>query len=194
MAMSVEQYQAALLALLPKGDAWPTDLDSDMAKLMHGIAEEFARIDARAEDQLRESHPSSAAEMFEEWEHQYALPLPCITDEQTMVERRAALVQAYQAHGGQSRAFFIAVAAALGFTITIDEFIPMHAGCLAGAPCNGEDWAFVFQVNAPETTTTHFTAGTSVAGEALASWGNAMLECAIKRLVHAHRVVQFSYS
>lgn len=192
--MSVAQYLNVLLALLPKGDAWPTDLDSDMAGLMHGIAEEFARIDSRCTDVINESNPSMSAELLNEWEEQLGLPLPCVPAAQTLIERKAAVMQMYRAFGGQSRQFFIELAAALGYTITIHEFTPLLAGFVAGDEASGEDWAYTWQVNAPETTVKHFTVGTSGAGEALATWGNEALECSIKRLVHAHRIVQFSYS
>ena len=101
-----ENYQSALLALLPTGDAWPKEQDSELGKLMAGIAEEFARIDQRAVDLLKESHPSTADELFAEWEAQYGLPDGCTPPDQTDEDRAYALIQSFQMQGGQNKAFF----------------------------------------------------------------------------------------
>lgn len=193
MAMSVEQYRDALLALLPKGDAWPTDLDSVMAKHMLGIAEEFARIDARAEDLLKESHPSTAFETFEQWEEQYGLPHSCSGDEQTFQERRQALIQAYQEHGGQSREFFIAMAALIGFEITITEYKERTFGDDLGDLFGGVEWNYVWQTNAALNNYSERSMGEPM-GEYYRAWGNQRLECLFNRLVHAHRHIIFSYT
>lgn len=190
---SVTDYRDALIALLPQGDAWPREPDSDLGLLMQGIAEEFARIDARAIDLLNESHPSQAYEMFDEWEAMYGLPDSCSSDDQSFPERRAAVVRAYKEFGGQSRAFFIAVAAALGYTITITEYQARSFGSELGTVFGGDDWNFTWQVNAAAVNPQTRSFGEPM-GELFASWGNARLECVFNRLRHAHRHIIFSYT
>lgn len=190
---SVEQHRDALMALFPKGQAWPTEPDSELGKLMHGVAEEFARIDARAEDLLRESHPSTAFELFEEWEQMHGLPDTCASSDPTFQERRLALVQKYQMFGGQSREFFIAIAAALGFEITITEYRERSFGMDHGTLYGDTEWNWVWQVNAALTNYAERSMGEPF-GEYYREWGNQRLECVLNRLVHAHRYLIFSYS
>ena len=196
MAVNVrdaEHYRDALLASLPRGDIWTTDLDSDLAKLMLAIGEEFARIDARAADVINESHPSSAFEMFEEWEEMYGLPHSCSGAEQTFQERRQALVQAYQMQGGQSRAFFIALAALFGFEITITEYKERRFGDNFGERFGGVDYNYIWQVNAASINYSERRFGQPF-GDYYRAWGNERLECLFKRLVHSHRHIIFSYT
>ena len=90
--------------------------------------------------------------------------------------------------------YFEAVAAELGYQVTITEFFPFRAGASkAGDPAAGDAWAFAWQVNAPETTIWEFKAGHSTAGEPLRTWGNEKLECVIERLKPAHTEVLFAY-
>lgn len=190
---TAEEYRNALLALLPKGDAWPIDRDSHIAKLMSGIAEEFARIDARAYAVIRESHPSTAFELFKEWEKMYGLPNSCSGEDPSFQERRQALVQAYRANGGQSRQFFITLAALLGFTITITEYKERRMGDLFGETYGDIEWNYVWQVNAALNNYAERSMGEPY-GEYYRTWGNQRLECLFNRLVHAHRHIIFSYT
>ncbi|WP_046019817.1 putative phage tail protein, partial [Marinomonas sp. S3726] len=148
MASGLDTYQNALIGLLPIGDCWPKEPDSELGKLMGGIAEEFTRIDERAADLLDESHPSSANELFKEWESQYGLPDACSGIDPSFQERLGALIQSYKMQGGQSREFFIEVAAAMGYVITITEYKQLRYQYSYGDLFGGQDWAFTWQVNA----------------------------------------------
>jgi uncharacterized protein YmfQ (DUF2313 family) len=57
-----------------------------------------------------------------------------------------------------------------------------------------QSWRWVWAVNAPLNTVTYFRPGVSAAGEALASWGNAVLECEVQKLAPAHTLPIFIYS
>lgn len=192
----VDDYIDQLAAMLPPGIAIRREADTDIYKLLSAMAEEMARIDNRGDDLLLESDPRTTTELLAEWEAQVGLPDPCLAGaEQTVQQRRNAVVARYTARGGQSKQFFIDFAASLGYTVTITEFRPFRAGIsAAGDPLSNGDWIFAWRVNAPETTITHFRAGQSAAGEPLRSWGNDQLECAIDRLKPAHTILQFSYA
>jgi uncharacterized protein YmfQ (DUF2313 family) len=189
----VTDYRDALLALMPQGDAWPTDPDSELGKLLTGLAEEFARIDARAEELLNESHPSQTFELFEEWEQMYGLPDTCAGTDPSFQERRFDLVQRYRQLGGQSRQFFIEMAAALGYEITITEYQERSFGMDHGTDFGGTDWNFAWQINATQANYAERSMGDPF-GEYYREWGNQRLECALSRLRHAHRKLIFSYS
>lgn len=192
--MTADDYTQQLQALLPEGAAWPRDADAVLTKLLAGLAEELARVDSRAEDLLRESDPRRTAELLTDWERVVALPGPCDALAPTLQERRNQLVAKLTSIGGQSRAYFIGLAAALGYEITIIEFNPFRAGFShAGDFLTNDTWLHWWMVNAPATTVVHFRAGESAAGEPLASWGEERLECPIRDQKPAHTGVAFSY-
>lgn len=194
MGMNGDQYGEQLDALLPQGLAWPREQDARIRLLTRALAEEFSRVDARGDDLVLEANPATTSELLPEWEAAAGLPDECVPSGQTLQERRAALISKLTELGGASRSYFIQLAASLGYTITIDEFAPFRAGIShAGDPLAGENWMYVWRINAPETTVTDFRASLSAAGEPLRKWGNDLLECVFNRLKPAHTVLLFGY-
>lgn len=197
---SAEAYQAQLAALLPRGRAWPREEGSTLMRLLLAKADELARIDGRAADLLEETDPRTTLELLTDWERVAGLPDNCIPAPDSIAERRAALLARITGQGGQSRAYFIALAASIGYAVTIDEFRVFAAGSLTGEDLNDDDWAHAWRVNvlppAVDTgtgfTITYFTAGSN-AGERLSGFGSLDLECVISRARPAHSVVLFSY-
>lgn len=192
MAMTVDAYVSQLQALLPPGAAWTREADAELTKLLRGLATELTRIDARGEDLLDEADPRSCFELLPDWERIAGLPDPCHNQADTIGERRDVLLGRLTNLGGQSRQFFIDLAAALGYPISITEFRPFQVGNSAGDILSNGDWIFTWQVGAPGSTVRNFTAG-SAAGEPLASWGNDLLECAVNKLKPAHTHVLYAY-
>jgi len=188
-------FLAALQGLLPTGDAWPTDPEALLTQLLAGLAAEQASAHARAGDlSERESDPAQTAELLPDWERAFGLPDPCVTAPQTLQQRRRALLARIAATGGQSIPYLTAVAAAIGYTVTITRMRPFRAGMSsAGDPAWGLDAFFVLAVNAPAETVTQFRAGSSTAGEPLQAWGNQQLECEMNRICHGYGKFLFSY-
>lgn len=193
MAMTADDYLQHLQALLPQGPAWPRDADADLTKLLRAFADEFARLDAKAERVLDEEDARSTSELLADWERVAGLPDTCTGLLDSISGRRSALVARLTNLGGQSRQFFIDLAAALGYSITITEFRPYTVDSNVNDPLCGIQWIFVWQVNAAQNTVRKFVVNSQVS-EALASWGNTLLECAISRLKPAHTKVQFAYT
>jgi uncharacterized protein YmfQ (DUF2313 family) len=195
MARTAEQYKELLKSLLPPGEAFPRDVSTNMDDLLSALAEEWARIEGRGDNLIVESLPATASELLSDWERVAGLPDKCAgTLETTMQGRRNALVSKLTSTGGQSRAYFVAIAKALGYEITITEFRPFRAGLSqAGDPLTNGDWVYTWRVNAAETTIIEFRAGLSAAGEALRTWGNDTLECKINLLKPAHTIALFGY-
>lgn len=188
-------YLASFLAMLPRGRAWPRDADTIMVQQLAKLTPTWARLDARAQNLIVDGFPSTTVEMLPEWEASLGLPDPCAGESPTLQARRAQVVARFIGQGGQSIPYFIAFAAALGYSITTTEYAPFRAGySRAGDPVNGQDWAFALAFNAPLNTITWFSAGLSAAGEPLAAWGNAVLECELRRIAPAHTVPLFDYS
>ena len=192
MYADAQTYLQALQQLLPPGAVWPREDGAVLTGLLGAFAEGAARIDRRMDDLLEESDPRSALEMLPDWETFVGLPDLCVGMPETLAQRRAAVVARLTARGGNSRAYFINLAKALGFEITITEYGPFTCESGCDDPLGDEDWRFVWQVNAPATTFFEFTCE-SPCDEPLRAWGNAALECAITRRKPAHTTVVFRY-
>ena len=196
MALIDTDYLRQLQALLPPGPAWSKDDDATLTRLLYALSAELARVDGRAWQIIEEADPRTTAELFLNWETDAGLPDSCAVafgGTQTMAQRRAALVGKLVTLGGQSPAYFIGLAAALGYAITVTEFHAQTVNDDVNMPFYDVTWNFVWQVNAALNTVNVFNVNGPVS-DPLASWGNALLECVIKRLKPAHTTVQFSYT
>lgn len=194
-AYSVDDLLRMRQNLLPRGMAWPRDVDALITHALRVLCPISQRFNDRAANLVVDAFPGTSTELLPEWEASVGLPDPCAGIAPTVAQRRAQVVARLVAQGGQSVAYFISVAAALGFPITITQFAPFRAGISrAGDPCCDEGWAYVWQVNAPTITVKYFSAGKSSAGEPLATWGNTVLQCELERLSPAHTTLMFSYS
>lgn len=196
MALTDTDYLRQLQALLPPGPAWSKDDDSPLSRLLAGLSVELARIDGRAWQLIEEADPRTTAELFLDWERVAGLPDACVLafgDEQSLDQRRSALVGKLATMGGQSPAYYVGLAAALGYAITITEFRAHTVNEDVEFAVFDDAWAFAWQVNAALNTITEITVDMTVE-DPLAAWGNALLECVINRLKPAHTTVQFSYN
>lgn len=195
MSYAPEQYREQLKALLPPGAAFTRDAGSRMHRLADSLSLELSRIDARLDALPAEALPLTTAEILADWERVAGLPDNCSgLLGPTLGARRADLVAKLASVGGQSRAYYQGVAAAIGFAVFIDEFRPFRAGASrAGDEITNGDWVFTWRVLGPEQTVSQFRAGAGSAGEPLATWGNSALECRIRQLAPAHTVVIFAY-
>lgn len=184
-----------LRALLP--EPYGAGLQATGApRLAAELAVEGAALDnilARGDALLAELDPRTTSELLADWERMAGLPDPCVVGAgvtQTVPQRQAALVARLSMVAGQSRAFFIALAASLGYSITISEWWDYPGG--TGDPAGGITGVHVWRVNAAATNVREFTAG-SMAGEPLRTWGNELLECVLSRFAPAHTTLLFGY-
>lgn len=195
MAMIGEQYLTMLQALLPTGMAWPRDPDAVLTNLLRAWADEFAREGMRIDDVLNESIPVNVRELLTDWERVLALPDSCTSAVDLSIEqRRAAVGTKITAVGGQSRQFFIDLAASLGFPgATIDEFRPMTCNDTCNDAVFSQDDRYAWRINIPSSGGTFLANCNSDCNSALASWGNTLLECAITKRKAADTDVIFAY-
>jgi uncharacterized protein YmfQ (DUF2313 family) len=190
---SAADYLGALQKLLPRGRVWPRDPDAQQTAILSGFTPVFARLNARANNLLVDAFPSTTYELLPEWEETLGLPDPCAGAAPTTQQRVAQVVARLTATGGQSVAYYTTVAAALGYAITITQFVPSRFGKTFGTLFGGTAWAFAWQVNAPTFTIAALQFGGSF-GTPFASWGNNVLQCELQRFAPAHTIVLFSYS
>lgn len=197
MALTESDYLSQIQALLPLGPAWPKEEGASLTQMFSALAAELARVDGRAWQLLDESDPRRTAEILLDWERVAGLPDNCVAlsgQSQSIAQRRAALVARLTMLGGQSKAYFIALAASLGYTITITEFRPFRAGQSHSGDPVATNWQFAWQVNAPLNTVVPFRSGNGVAGDPINSWGNKLLECVLSRFKPAHTTAIFAYT
>lgn len=190
---SAADYLRVLQAHLPRGRVWPRDLDAQQTRILSGFTPVFERLNARANNLLVDAFPPTTYELLPEWEATLGLPDPCAGEAPTTQQRVAQVVARLTATGGQSIAYYTAVAAALGYAITITQFVPSRFGKNFGTLFGGTAWAFAWQVNAPTFTIAALQFGGSF-GTPFASWGNNVLQCELQRFAPAHTTVLFSYS
>jgi len=194
-------YAEAFARLLPSGEAWSRDPDGCLMQLIRGQAEIWGTVvDPRAADLLEiETDPRFTLELLGDWERAYGLPDPCVPVVQTLPERRQALAQKIAMQGGQSRAFFIGVAAALGYAITITEYVPFQFGLSSFGGGHGRfnppGIRYCWTVNVGNTRLTRFQFGASSFGRDsfLDIRRSEDLECIFKRLKPAHTKLFFNY-
>jgi uncharacterized protein YmfQ (DUF2313 family) len=205
-------YQQGFSDLLPTGPAWPRDDDTALMRLLAGLSEIWGgEVDGRAADLIeRESDPRATLTLLPEWERAFGLPDPCLSEPLTIPDRQKALANRMTTEGGQSRAFFIATALALGYQISIREFAPFMAGISRCGDTRATGSALEFyahEIGAPEmrfywvikvgtTRVTWFRCGSGECGVdphvriALAT----DLECVMRRWKPAHTEIVFDYS
>lgn len=197
MGMSRADYLIQLQALLPQGPAWPREPAALLTRLLDAFAEEFARIDARADQLIDEADPRTTYELLADWERVTGLPGTCALlagIDFTVEQRRAALVTKLTERGGQSRAYFIAMAADLGYLgAAIEEYRPMTCNDTCNDALWSDDDRFAWTLQLPSDGGIFLATCNSPCDSPLAAWGNDQLECAINEDKPAHTTVLFAY-
>ena len=172
-------YFAGLMAKLPRGWAFGGPF---WQALFTGFSAVFAMVQAAA-GQLSEIEtvPSTTTVLLPYWNYDYGLPDCCVPAGATLGQQRAALLAKIAAVGGQSQPYYVSVAAALGWAITITQ----------GAP-GSFTWTIHAAATAPASL---FDVGDSGVGDYLYNIGtNAQLECVMNRIKPAHTILLFLYS
>ncbi len=177
-------YARALKLLLPRGPVWLLESGSKIDRLLFALGDEFKRLVDRAAELIEETDPRTATETLEDWERFLGLPDDIITTiPATDAERRIAITQKLISIGGQSRAYFIQVAAACGYTVTIDDSGggsvlrsgTARSGDALGNVGNAFEWEVI------------------VSAESASALTHTQFEAVINRLKPAHTTVVFDY-
>lgn len=196
MAYNAAQYTADMQAHLPTGAAWPREPEAALTALCGAYAEEFARVDARVDQLVAEFDPRQAYELLSDWETALGLPDPCSSAAMSVAARQAACWRKLAFAAGQTPAFYVALAASLGFEIEIHEFDPDvddFDGSLTALIAGGK-YRFVWRVhvlNAGDFS--FFRFGDPFGGRFREGDSAVDLECIIASARPAHTHVIFSY-
>ena len=194
MGMTTDDYLAQLQALLPQGPAWPRDTGATLTRLLQAMADELARVDARAAQLIEESDPRTTYELLAGWERVAGLPDTCASVGEGMEERRFALLQRLAVPGGANASYFIALAAAMGYpTATVTEFPPFACTSDCDDSLNpAPAWPHAWRINLPAKRIIDMTC-ISACDASLRAWGDTALECVVARAKPAQTTVIFTY-
>ncbi|KUR80750.1 putative phage tail protein [Novosphingobium sp. FSW06-99] len=151
-AHTAADYAAAAVALMPRGRAWVAgDAASNQAAVNGALAQIWAEFDAAATHVLSLSSPGANPDLLVEWEE--TLGLSTSTDGLNNEQRGAQVLSRFVGGGGQSEAYFIAFASALGFTIEITVYAPFRAGvATAVGAVYDDDWCYSWGVTVVANT------------------------------------------
>lgn len=190
MALSTDDYAGLLEGLVPKGPAW----QDSKVRAIWGV--ELARLDSRIWALFEEADPRTTTELLADWERVLGLPDDCmVTLPLSINERRLIVWQRLTELGGQSRAYFIDLAARFGEPgVTISEFRQMTCNDDCNdALCSQAD-EFVWRVNFPRPADdVRLMNCNDDCNDALQMFSSALAECPITERKPAHTNVIFSY-
>lgn len=191
---TARDYLGALLALLPSGRVWPKHPGGTLSRALSGLAPVYARNDARARALLVEAFPATSHELLAEWELTLELPDPCLGPAPDEDARRRSVVAKLVARGGQSAAYYTAVAAALGIPVTVQSYAPARFGhARYGDGMRGTRWAHAWSVHAALGPVVTAVFGAARYGDRFRSWGIRVLECVLREFAPAHAELFFVY-
>ncbi|MBU0809606.1 MAG: DUF2313 domain-containing protein [Gammaproteobacteria bacterium] len=201
--LTADDYRQQLFALLPPGIVWKADLGSTVQRLLAGQAREFARVDERVVAMLPEADPRQALYTFEEWEASYGLPSACAPADQSMADRRAALIGRVVGRGGLTAQDYIELAEGLGYAgtqvlefreATVEVDTPTgHTGAVIGDDINGADWDLTWRVLLPNGVVRESVIEQAVIGDPLRSWGDELIECSLRHAAPSWLILQIGY-
>ena len=195
MAVTLSAWLAALQALLPPGRAFTRNPDSFLTKVLSSIAAMLLAAQLWLEDVLYQADPRNATSMLPRWEEFFNLPDKCTPAGQQLVDRQRAAYQRLLEQGGQSRAYFIDLAAMLGEqNITITEFKRFTCNSNCNDALYSEADCFVWQVNIPRVAQNiQIFNCNSPCDSSLHAYLASVIECAFNERRPAQTDVIFAY-
>jgi len=194
---TAKEYLKSLQSLLPRGKAWNRDEDYQLYNFLYGQAEEFSRVDTRSEDLQKERSTLTTNELLTDHENDLGLPDSCSNEDETIQERRNNVNSKFVQLGQQNTQYFIDVAEAMGWTITITEFSPFISGASSsGDSCGDSEVIFYWLVTVDLSTSNiiYFTSGNSQSGDLLQQINYIdYLLCKLNQLKPAHTKIIYNY-
>jgi uncharacterized protein YmfQ (DUF2313 family) len=187
-------FQQAMMRLLPRGRVWRRDPGSTLSALFLALAPTYVRNMASAAQVLIDASPATTQNLLTEWEASLGLPDACTAANPSVEQRQAAVRAKWGARGSLTIAYFVALAANLGFAISITEFTPFAVDQPCDESLSEPEWSYVWQVNAPEIVTFYFSVDESGVEDPLEVYDAGELVCRIRADAPAETIVFFTFS
>ena len=188
-----DDFTQMALDLLPRGLAWPREPGTVLEKFWSVPGDRMSDLHQYGCTFLnQESFPCSAVQLLSDWERVLGLPDECTPSGQSLAERQQAVCQKLTARGGQTKAYFVAIAAAAGYSIEIIEHFPSRVGrAQAGCGTTG-NCPYWWTVRVFGLTVTQARTGCATVCQPFCSIPDFdALRCLILRAAPAHTVVTF---
>ncbi|NWD73269.1 DUF2313 domain-containing protein [Pseudomonas gingeri] len=193
---TAEQYQEQLRSLMPAGPAWDPEQVPEIQQVLLGIAQELARVDARAVDLINEVDPVTVSELVPDWERVMNLPDPCLGPSPLFEDRRLAVRRRLLAVGDQSIGYFIDIARSQGYpNASVTELQASRMGWSRFGKARFGTWQaqFMWTLNTGGRLLLGRRFGASYWGERFGVNPGSALECLINRSAPAHTLVHINY-
>ncbi|UVL85179.1 YmfQ family protein [Pseudomonas sp. B21-028] len=190
------EYLAQLRSLLPSGPAWDRERVPELEQVLGDIAEELARLDARAADLLHEMDPAGVSELVPDWERVMNLPDPCLGATPLYDDRRLAVRRRLLAVGNQAIAYYVEIARSQGYpNATVTELKAPRMGRARFGEAHFGTWQaqFMWILNTGGRLSLGRRFGASYWGERFGVNPGSALECLIHRNAPAHTQVHINY-
>lgn len=171
---SADEYSQAARNLLPPGRAWNRQDGSNQAAFCDALGIIYAEQDGDSLQVLSEFFPATAVQGIDEWNSSLGIPDACGGAPANQAQNQQQIVAKLVASGGQSVPYYISLASALGFEISITEFNAELPGNDApvGMINTINDWDHTWRVN--------------ILNAAAAPADQTMLQCLFDRYKPAH--------
>ena len=185
-------FQQAMLRLLPRGRVWRRDPGSTLAAVMLALAPTYTRGMQAAAQVLIDGSPATTRTVAR------VGSIAWMPDACTAANPRSSNARLGASEVGCARsltiAYFVALAANLGFTITITEFTPFTVDKPCDEALCEPEWSYVWQVNAPQVVTFYFAVDESGVDDPLEVYDAGELVCRIRADAPAETIVFFTFS
>ena len=192
--VSTGAYRQQLLALLPRGPAWPRDGGTALVALLGAFSESYETLDNRAVALLADVRPDTTVDLLADFERVLALPDDCTPAVSTFDARRRAVVDKTTARANISPSAYLDVAMVFGYLDA--EILEQHSGAAEAAAAQPEHnivvtdgkWRYVWWlILGGEVPQVDYLDVLSGVGEALAvTEATIEIACRIRQLAPAH--------
>ncbi len=122
--LSIAKQVRVLAAAIPTGLAWGAKQvpGSNVYLLLAGLAAELVRLEATQDALANDFDITQTLTLLDKWEESVGIPDACFDRDQSLEQRRKNVItKLTQMRGAITREDFVAVAEALGFTVTIQS-------------------------------------------------------------------------
>lgn len=194
MGLIADDYQEEMRHYLPPGKALDYEEGSVSDNFWMALSKEPARMGAAADAFLDETDPRTCVAMLPDFERNYGLPDDCSPSQQSVPQRRAALIARVTENFTLTEENIVALAATLGFDVTVTTYKQPRCGkAICAAPCISLQQESTWTVNAPADPITYAICGIARCGDRTSSFGFTQLECVMNEVNSAFLFVSFNF-
>lgn len=195
MGMTNQAWSTALQSMLPPGRAFTRAPDSVLSRLLGAIAAMLTAAQLWLEGLLVQADPRRATSLLQDWERLLGLPDATTPAGLQTVDRQLAAFGRLTEVGGQSRPYYIELAARNGEPgCTITNFRPANCNSNCNAKLYSQQDIFTWRVNVPHPPQEARMANcNSNCNAALQMYKPSVIEALFTKRKAAETLVIFSY-